>query len=77
MIPAFSSRLFTIPVDENNANATAYTRTQLMKFGSVVNVCTNVLNFLHLISFKKIANPNGRIDVSSPSKLMANVFFIT
>ena len=48
-----------------------------MKFGSVVNVCTRFLNYLHLISFKKIANPTGKIEVAIPSKLIANVFRIT
>ena len=77
IIPKFSNKLFIIPVEENKLNATEYTSTQLMKFGSVVNVCTNVLNYLHLISFKKIANPTGRMDVAIPRRRITNVFFIT
>lgn len=76
-MPRFCSRVFTIPLSVKRLNATEYTSTQLMKLGRVVRVCTRFLNHLHLISFRKTANPMGSMDVRIPSRLMANVFFIT
>ena len=66
-----------MPVLENRQKATAYTKTQLIKFGIVVRVCTIFRNHLHLISFKNTAKNSGRTDVAMFKKLMAKVFRIT
>ena len=55
-------------------NAKAYTSTQLIKFGSVVIVCTIFLNLAFLISVRKIAKMTGRTEVKMPNELIANVF---
>ena len=59
------------------ANAIAYTKTQLMKFGTVVNVWTNRLNFVLFTSERKIAKNIGTQLVKIPSPLSASVFFNT
>ena len=58
-IPAFTIKLLTNPSVEKIQNAIAYTRTQLMKLGTVVKVCTNLLNLTFLISERKIAKAIG------------------
>ena len=55
----------------------AYTRTQLIKLGTVVKVCTNLLNFIFFISHRKMANAMGSQLVASPIKLIPRVFFKT
>ena len=76
-IPLFTNRELTKPSVEKIANATAYTRTQLMKFGTVVSVCTTRRNFMFLISQRKIANAIGSQLVKIPRPLIASVFFRT
>ena len=55
-------------------NAIEYTRTQLIKFGSVVSVCVNLLKYLFPISMSRIANAIGSHENAIPSPLIANVF---
>ncbi|MOA01677.1 hypothetical protein D3C78_1210980 [compost metagenome] len=62
---------------ENNENANAYTRIQLIKFGIVVSVCTNLRYQPDLISVNIMAKITGKMDVINPSELMASVFFST
>ena len=59
------------------AIAIAYTSTQLMKLGIVVNVCTNLRNLKLLISQRNTANIIGTQLVSTFKALRPSVFFIT
>ena len=76
-IPAFTIKLLINPSVEKMQKAIAYTSTQLMKFGTVVSVCTTRRNFIFLISQRKIANAIGSQLVKIPSPLIASVFFRT
>ncbi|MNN22639.1 hypothetical protein D3C81_1360040 [compost metagenome] len=70
--------LFTTPLStENSENASAYTRIQLIKFGIVVSVCTNLRYQPALTSVSRIAKITGKTEVTSPSELIATVFFST
>ena len=71
--PVFTIILLTKPSVAKIANAIAYTKTQLMKLGMVVKVCTNFLTHGVLISDRKIANAIAHQLVASPSPLMAKV----
>ena len=55
----------------------AYTRTQLIKLGTVVRVCTNLRNLIFFISDRNMAKAMGSQLVAIPSPLMASVFFNT
>jgi len=76
-IPRFTRILLTKPSVEKIQKAMEYTRTQLMKLGTVVKVCTNLLNLTFLISERKIAKAIGSQLVAIPRPLMARVFFST
>ena len=54
----------------------AYTSTQLIKLGIVVNVCTKRRNLKFFISQRKIAKIIGSQLVPTPKKLMINVFLM-
>ena len=63
------SKLFRKPLStENNMKAKEYTNTQLIKFGSVVSVCTIFLKGAFFISVRKIAKMTGRTEVRMPSR---------
>ncbi|MNN79537.1 hypothetical protein D3C81_1961900 [compost metagenome] len=53
--------------------AKEYTSTQLMKFGSVVSVCTIFLNLVLLSSTRKTAKMTGKTEVAIFKELMAKV----
>ncbi len=74
--PVLTIMLLRKPSVEKIQNAMAYTSTQLIKFGTVVKVCTKRRNFKFFISQRKIANAMGIQLVSMPMPLMARVFFI-
>ena len=75
-IPMLTNMLLRNPSVEKIQNAMAYTRTQLIKLGTVVKVCTNLRNLRFFISHRKIANTMGIQLVSIPMPLMARVFFM-
>ena len=72
--PMLESKVFIMPVLLNILNAMEYTRTQLMKFGSVVTVCTTLRNGTQRSSFINTANSIGSQEVPSEMPLMTKVF---
>ncbi|MNI77186.1 hypothetical protein D3C73_1334630 [compost metagenome] len=70
--------MLTTPLStENREKPSAYTRIQLIKFGIVVIVCTNLRYQPVLISVSRIAKISGNIEVMSPSELITSVFLRT
>src|SRR5690554_6179986 len=64
--PILISTELTKPSVENRAKAKVYTKTQLIKFGIVVTVCTTLLTLDALSSARKIANTIGNHEVAMP-----------
>ena len=75
--PRLISTLFTAPVELSTLNATEKTSTQLMKFGSVVTVCTNLRYGLHRISLRNTAKIIGNQLNAREIPLIANVLTST
>ena len=72
-IPNCRSTVLTNPFTEKKAKAMPYTVIQLMKFGSVVVVCTNFLKCFPFISLNRIANTTGRGVAKRPRPLITRV----